>query len=248
MRFSTPLVEGKILKRYKRFLVDVQLDGGELVTAHNANTGSMASCWEPQRRVLLSYHDNPKRKLKYSLEMIHSGRSWICVNTHLANTIAREGILEGTISELQGYGELRSEIKVDDNVRLDFVLHDGMISNDPLRFQNPCYVEVKNVTLLDSLDQFPLALFPDSVSLRGQKHLGHLTQMAQNNIRAVMLYIVNRQEPKAFAPAAEIDSRYAQLLRDAQRAGVEILAYQSRLTRRSIKLQKKIPLHWEEKK
>ncbi len=238
MKLPDPLIKGKILKRYKRFLADVELENGEIITAHTANTGSMKTCWEPGWEVLLSYHDNPKRKLKYSLEMAHNGKTWIGINTSLPNKIAQEAIKNGTIQELQGYRELKPEIKID-QARLDILLHDGEVAGQPNVFKNPCYVEIKNVTLLGDN---AVSLFPDAVSTRGQKHLKQLIQLVKSGARGVMLYVINRQDVQAFAPAQEIDPDYARLLSEAQATGVEVLAYQCQLTPREITLRQPLPV------
>jgi len=230
MNFESTLISGKIIKRYKRFLADVELENGDIITAHTANTGSMKTCWEPGWKVLLSYHDNPKRKLKYSLEMTYNGSTWICVNTSLPNKIAIEGILNGTVKELAGYTHLKPEAKIGKS-RIDILL-----SNDG---EQPCYVEVKNVTLID---QKGGAIFPDSVTTRGQKHLEELTELVNNGTRAAMLYVVNREDASTFAPASEIDPKYAQLLKEAEKAGVEILAYQCSLSPDKVELVHPLPV------
>lgn len=230
MEFETPLVKGIIQKRYKRFLADIELENGEIITAHTANTGSMKTCWEPGWNVLLSYHDNPKRKLKYSLELTNNGTTWIGVNTSLPNKIAIEGIEKGVVKELQGYTTLKPEAKIGKS-RIDILL-----SNEG---EDPCYVEVKNVTLLGDNGQ---AIFPDAVSTRGQKHLEELTGLVNDGIRAAMLYVVNREDVNSFAPADHIDPTYGELLRKAAAAGVEILAYQCKLSPKGIKLTKKLPV------
>ncbi len=231
MNFEAPLIKGKILKRYKRFLADVELENGEVITAHTANTGSMKTCWEPGWNVLLSYHDNPKRKLKYSLELTNNGSTWICINTSLPNKIAMEGIENGIVKELQGYTTIKPEAKIGKS-RIDILL-----SNEG---ENPCYVEVKNVTLLGENAQ---GIFPDAVSTRGQKHLEELTGLVNEGIRSAMLFVVNREDVDSFAPADHIDPTYGELLRAAHRAGVEILAYQCKLTPNGIALAKKLPVH-----
>jgi sugar fermentation stimulation protein A len=230
MNYENELIPGKILKRYKRFLADIELETGEVITAHTANTGSMKTCWEPGWSVLLSYHDNPKRKLKYSLELTNNGSTWICVNTSLPNKIAMEGIKNGVVKELSGYNDIKPEVKIG-NSRIDILLSN---SDDDL-----CYVEVKNVTLSDENGG---AIFPDSVTTRGQKHLEELTVLAEKGIRAAMLYVVNREDVSSFAPAKEIDPKYAELLKKAKVAGVEILAYQCKLTPDGINLSHSLPI------
>jgi len=193
MNFAEVLVEGKILKRYKRFLSDIQLENETIITAHTANTGAMTTCWAPGWQVLLSLHDNPKRKYKYSLEMTHNGQTWIGVNTMLPNKLAVEGIENGVIAELQGYDSIQRESKIGDS-RLDLLLQKSSERKSPEK----CYVEVKNVTLLGDNKT---ALFPDAVSTRGQKHLATLTEIAKGGDRAVMLYIVQREDVNCFSPA-----------------------------------------------
>lgn len=230
MQFQDPLVEGTILKRYKRFLADVELPNGEIITAHTANTGSMKTCWEPGWKVLMSFHDNPKRKLKYSLEMIHNSTTWIGINTSLPNKMAVEAIENGTIKELQGYTKIKPEAKIG-NSRIDILLTKENAEQ--------CYVEVKNVTLLGEKKK---ALFPDAVSERGQKHLKELTGLVKDGIRSAMLYIVQREDVTSFSPADDIDPEYGRLLREAKKAGVEILCYQCKLTPKGIEVIKPLPV------
>ena len=229
MEYSAPTFKGKILKRYKRFLADVELledtpinKKGDLIVAHTANTGSMKTCWGEGWDVLLSYHDNPKRKLKYSLELTHNSTTWIGVNTSLPNKLAVEAIENGVIKELQGYEVIKPEEKVGKS-RIDLYLYSG----DKSAPTDECYVEIKNVTLLGE-DQ--LALFPDSVSERGQKHLVELTELKEKGIRSCMLYIVQREDVNRFSPASEIDPKYSELLRLAHSKGVEVLVYQCKLS------------------
>lgn len=230
MKFESTLIQGKILKRYKRFLADVELENGDIITAHTANTGSMKTCWEPGWSVLLSFHDNPKRKLKYSLEMTHNGKTWIGVNTSLPNKIAIEGIEKGVVKELNGYETIKPEAKIGKS-RIDILL-----SNNG---ENPCYVEVKNVTLLAKNNT---GIFPDAVSTRGQKHLEELTHLVENGTRAAMLFVINREDVKSFSPADDIDPTYGELLRKASLSGVEILAYKCKLSPKEIYLGEAIPV------
>ncbi len=230
MDFENTLIPGKILKRYKRFLADIELEDGEVIVAHTANTGSMKTCWEPGWPVLLSHHDNPKRKLKYSLELTHNGDTWIGINTSLPNKVAAEGIQSGVVKELQGYENLKPEAKVGKS-RIDILLSNN---KDDL-----CYVEVKNVTLLG---ENRAAIFPDAVSTRGQKHLEELTSLVKEGIRSAMLFVVNREDVDTFSPADHIDPDYGRLLREAHDAGVEILAYQCHVGPTGIALKKKLPV------
>lgn len=230
MKFESKLIKGKILKRYKRFLSDIELEDGTVVTAHTANTGSMKTCWEPGWKVLLSHHDNPKRKLKYSLELTHNGETWIGVNTSLPNKIAIEGIQNGVVKELQGYKTIKPEAKIGKS-RIDILL-----SNEG---EDLCYVEVKNVTLKGDKNQ---VLFPDGVSTRGQKHLEELISLKEQGIRACMLFVVNRADAESFSTADHIDPVYGELLRKAKESGVEILVYKCALSPKEIALEEAISL------
>lgn len=223
MNFENPLVSGKILKRYKRFLADVELENGEVITAHTANTGSMKTCWEPGWNVLMSFHDNPKRKLKYSLEMTHNQETWIGINTSLPNKLGKEAIENGTIKELQGYENIKPEAKIGKS-RIDLYLTGSADHPD-------CYVEIKNVTLKGEGKQ---VLFPDAVTERGQKHLQELINIVESGKRACMLYIVQREDVSHFSPADSIDVRYGELLREAKEKGVEVLCYQCKLSPKEI--------------
>jgi sugar fermentation stimulation protein A len=227
MKFSQPLQEGKILKRYKRFFADIQLNN-EIVVAHVPNTGSMKTCWEPGWKALVSFHDDPKRKLKYTLEMTSNGKSWIGVNTSWPNKLAQEAISSGHIKELLGYSTITPEKTIGES-RIDLYLT-GEGKKD-------CYVEIKNVTLA----QNQIALFPDAVSERGQKHLRELTHLSKSGHRACMLFIVQREDVTSFKPADAIDPEYGKLLREAAKAGVEILVYQCHLDVKGISLSKSLP-------
>ena len=232
MKFERKLIPGILIQRYKRFLADVKLDSGETVTAHCPNSGSMKSCKEPGWKVLLSQSDNPKRKLKYTWEMVHNEKCWIGINTHLANKLAVEAIYNGTIAELQGYESLRTEVKYGQNSRIDILLASG---------EKKCYVEVKNVTLVE--DGF--YKFPDAVTTRGQKHLRELQEMMRQGHRAVMLYVIQRNDGGIFKPAAEIDPVYSRSLQEAYANGVEILPCLANVSEDEIYLQKIIPFELE---
>ncbi len=228
MKYKTKLIEATILKRYKRFLSDIELKSGEIVCAHVPNTGSMTSCWEPGWKAYLTHSDDPKRKLKYTLELTHNGESFISINTGMTNKLVKEALDNKVIKELSAYSEIKAEQKVLDS-RLDFFLTNENLPD--------AYVEVKNVTLKHDANR---ALFPDAVSTRGQKHLKDLIELKSRGHRAVMLYVVNRTDVKSFEPAIEIDPTYSKLLLEAKKAGVEILAYQSEITTEDIKIKKPI--------
>jgi sugar fermentation stimulation protein A len=228
MKFNKPLIEGKLLKRYKRFLADVRLADGEVITCHCPNTGSMKSCIGKDWPVLLSRSDNPARKYPHTWEMVNNGRCWIGINTHLANTLAREAIENGVIAELAGYHSIEREKKYGENSRIDILLSGG---------QRRCYVEIKNVTLVEE-DGF--YRFPDSVTARGLKHLDELRAVVKKGDRAVMLYVIQRSDGTIFMPAEHIDPQYARKLKIAHREGVEILPYLARVAPDEIKITRKI--------
>ncbi|MGB0695320.1 MAG: DNA/RNA nuclease SfsA [Rhodospirillaceae bacterium] len=214
MQFPTPLIKGTLVKRYKRFLADVTLEDGSLVTAHCANSGSMQTVKEPESEVWLSHHDDPKRKLKYTWELIKVGEAYAGVNTGYPNKVAAEAIAEGLIPDLSGYASQRREVKYGKNSRIDILLEDP---NRPL-----CYVEVKNVTLKRSEAADGVIDFPDAVTSRGAKHLVELSDMVAQGHRAVMLYFVQRSDGGSVSIAEDIDPTYAQGVREAMNQGVEI--------------------------
>ncbi len=230
MRFSSPLVPGTLIKRYKRFLADVRLDDGALVTAHCTNTGSMLGCNGPGSRVHLSDQSGRGRKLDYTWELIRVGRTLVGINTLAANRLAREGIETGVIQELQGYDRLRAEVPTRPGSRLDFLLEGSGAQ---------CYVEVKNVTL--AVDR--IAAFPDAVSERGTKHLKELMHLRRHGRRAVLLFIIQRADCDSIRPADEIDPEYGRWLRRAAKAGVEVYPYRARVNSRAIVLKDAVPLH-----
>lgn len=219
-----PLIPGTLIKRYKRFLADITLADGSMVTAHCPNSGSMLGCNLPGSPVMLSQSPNPNRKLAYTWELVQVGGYWIGLNTMLPNRLAEEAILNGTISELQGYGQLRREVPYgSERSRIDLLLEGS---------QGRCYVEVKNVTLVEG----ELALFPDAVTERGQKHLRELMEVVRNGDRGIILFTVQRGDGKAVAPADRIDPAYGRLLREAVRNGVEALAYRASVQPEEIRL------------
>jgi sugar fermentation stimulation protein A len=229
MRFEQPLIEGVLLRRYKRFLADVRLSDGRTVTAHTPNTGSMAGCAEPGLRVWLRDSGNPRRKYPYSWELVES-RSGVLVgiNTTLANRLVRDAIEDDTVVELQGYGRIRTEQRYGmEGSRIDLLLEDGP--------RGRCYVEVKNVTLVED----GVALFPDAVSLRGTRHLRELRRVAEG-ARAVVLFCVQRADARAMRPAAHIDPEYARTLCAVMDKGVEALVYGARVSTQGIALQERL--------
>lgn len=239
MKFSTPLIRATLLRRYKRFLADVVLQSGEQVTVHTANTGAMTGCQAPGSTVWLSRSDNPRRKYALTWEIIEvdgaAGRIPVGINTMLSNKLVVEGIGNGVIDELQGYGQIKTEVKYGcENSRVDILLSGR---SDDSAGSECCYVEVKNVTLV----QDGRAFFPDTVSQRGSKHLRELTQVARQGQRAVIFYCVQRQDASMVMPADHIDPDYANWLRRAADGGVEVLAYQASVSAREITLTGKLP-------
>ncbi|HBA89394.1 MAG TPA: DNA/RNA nuclease SfsA [Geobacter sp.] len=229
MKLPHPLFHGTLIRRYQRFLADVELDDGTVVTAHTPNTGSMMGCATPGNRVLLSMSANPGRKYPHSWELVHADGIWVGINTQLPNLLVREAIENGTVAELGGYRQIRGEVAYGSGSRIDLLLsgESGL-----------CYVEVKNVTLVRSRR----ALFPDAVSARAQKHLRELMEMVSLGHRAVNFFVVQREDGEAVSPADAIDPAYGSVLREAKAYGVELLAYQASVTRTEVRLVRPIPI------
>ncbi|WP_428641086.1 DNA/RNA nuclease SfsA [Roseibium sp.] len=214
MKFSAPLVSGRLVKRYKRFLADVILDeDGTAITAHCANPGSMLGLKEPGSRVWLSLSDNPKRKLKYSWEVMEADGALVGINTAHPNKLVEEALQDGRIPELAGFASLKREVKYGKNSRVDILLE----STDGAK----TYVEVKNVHLMR---QPGFAEFPDSVTARGAKHLAELADMVGEGHRAVMVFLVQRPDCATLGLAGDIDPAYAAAFAAAREAGVEAYA------------------------
>ncbi len=230
MQFSTALHRGRLIKRYKRFLADVQLDDGTIVTAHCPNTGSMKTCYEENGHVWLSFSSDPKRKLSYTWEFSETAAGLIGVNTSKPNAVIAEGISRGLIAQLAGYKNLRQEVKYGKNSRIDILLEDPA--------KGSCYVEVKNTTLLDGQG----VLFPDAVTDRGLKHLEELEQTVDSGHRAVMVYFINRPEGDFFSPADSIDPKYGKALRTAVKQGVEVIAIRAKSSIKGITVGESIPV------
>ncbi|WP_420414676.1 DNA/RNA nuclease SfsA [Roseibium sp.] len=214
MKFPAPLVSGRLVKRYKRFLADVVLDeSGEEITVHCANPGSMLGLKEPGSRVWLSQSDNPKRKLKYSWEVIEADGALVGINTAHPNKLVEEALVDGRIPELAEFEILKREVKYGKNSRIDILLEQADGSKT--------YVEVKNVHLMREPG---LAEFPDSVTARGAKHLGELADMVREGHRAAMVFLVQRPDCAKLSLAADIDPNYAAAFKEAAEAGVETYA------------------------
>lgn len=227
MKLNTPLIHGRLIQRYKRFLADVKLDNGDIITAHCTNSGSMKSCLEDNAEVYLTPIDDPKRKTKFTWEMIKINGDWVGINTGNPNKLAFEAIQNGEIEKLKGYTEVQREVKFGDS------RFDVMAKND----KETCFIEVKNVTYKEG----NYALFPDAVTSRGKKHLETLVKVKEQGMRAVMLYIIQRVDVDIFAPAIEIDPDYAKSLKNAYTKGVEIIPMQVKVSPEKIELLKELP-------
>lgn len=234
MRFTEPLNEGILLRRYKRFLADIELADGTQVTAHCPNSGSMRTVAIPGNRALLSRATNPKRKLAWTWEIAYVGNGTVpaLVNTMWPNHVVREAIEAGQVAQLTGYGTIRSEVPYGERSRIDHLL---MGEDRP-----DCYVEVKNVTLLHEPG---VASFPDGVTTRGARHLRELMQVVADGGRAVQLFHVARGDVDEVRPADSIDPHYGQTLRRAAAAGVEVLAYRAAVSPSGVTLADQIPVH-----
>jgi sugar fermentation stimulation protein A len=228
MLFNSRLIRGTLVQRYKRFLADVRLPNGDIVTAHCTNTGSMLGCKEPGSTVYLSLSPNKGRKLAYTWEMIQVNRAWVGINTMHPNRLVAEAIAGGMIPELSGYDLMRREVKVSAHSRLDLCLEGNA---------GCCFVEVKNVTV--SIDR--AAAFPDAISERATKHLKELMRLKRRGHRAAVVFVVQRGDCDYFRPADEIDREYGRWLRRAVKAGVEALPYRAKVNTREIVLTQRLP-------
>ena len=224
------LIEGRLVRRYKRFLADVELADGTVVVAHCPNPGSMKTMKEEGCKVWLSASDNPKRKLAFTWELVLSASSLTLVNTARANGIVEEGLHAGVVRPLSGFHTLRREVRYGDKSRLDFHLQWE---------DRSCFVEGKNVTMFDGPGR---SAFPDSVTARGAKHLRELMSIAAKGERAVLLFCSSRADTTRIRPADEIDPVYGETLRVAAREGVAIMAYSCKLSESQVVLAEAIPV------
>ena len=220
MQFSPALASGILIKRYKRFLADVALPDGSIITIHCPNTGSMKNCLFPGETVWFSTSDNPKRKYPHTWEIMQTDQQHLIgINTTRANALAEEAILQQVITELRGYDNLKREVKYgNENSRIDILLTS--------QNRSECYIEVKSCTLLEQ----QVGYFPDAVTTRGQKHLRELIHMVTLGHRAVLLFVVQHSGITTVKPARHIDPEYAELLKQAVSMGVEVLAYKTKLS------------------
>ena len=235
MRFAAPLIRGRLVQRYKRFLADVMLDSGETVTATCPNTGSMIGLTSPGSVVWLAESDSPTRKYRHTWEMVEAdlgqGAALVGINTSRPNALVAEAIGEGLVAGLDGYPELRREVKYGQNSRIDILLD--------CADKGRCYVEIKNVHMMRRAG---LAEFPDSVTQRGAKHLVELTDMVRHGHRAVMMFLIQRGDALRLDLARDVDPAYGAAFDAARAAGVEMLAYRCRLSPEEIVLETAVPI------
>ncbi|MDH3349828.1 MAG: DNA/RNA nuclease SfsA [Desulfobulbaceae bacterium] len=228
MKISLVQKKGVLIRRYKRFLADVCLPDGEVLTAHCPNTGSMTGCSAPGSQVVVTDSQNLKRKYPWTLEMVFQDDVWIGVNTFLTNKLVREALENGIIDDFGTVEDIRPEVKTSDNSRLDFLLQTS---------NGATYLEVKNCSLV--MDQ--VAYFPDAVTARGTKHLKELLCLKEQGHESAVLFVVQRGDGKIFRPAAHVDENYAQTLREVAGGGVKVLAYQADVSPERIVISHKIP-------
>ncbi len=228
MQFTSPLVQGTLIKRYKRFLADVRMENGEVVTAHCPNTGTMLSCSTPDSPVCLSRSDNPKRKYPFTLEMVKDHSTWVGVNTARTNKLVAEAIGNGQIAEFLDINTIKSEVKTSDHTRLDLQVTHGNIST---------FIEVKNCSLAVG----GCAMFPDAVTTRGTKHLHELIRLTLEGKRACIFFLVQRMDADRFSPASHIDLIYGEALFQAAEAGVMVLVYQAEVSPDGINVVRPLP-------
>jgi len=228
MKFTSPLTHGRLVRRYKRFLADVVLDDGTKAVAHCTNSGSMKTCLEAGAEVWLSPAADPKRKTRYTWEMIRIDGDWVGINTSQPNALALEWVTKGLLPGLEGLEGLRREVRWEDS-RFDlYGEQDG----------RGCFMEVKNVTMKEG----ERALFPDAVTERGRKHLQTLVRVKKAGMRAVMIYVVQRMDVRIFSPARDIDPAYGKALDKAVHQGVEIIVAQARVSPEGIEFHRVLPV------
>ncbi|MEA2060582.1 MAG: DNA/RNA nuclease SfsA [Thermodesulfobacteriota bacterium] len=229
--YCLPLLKhGRLIKRYKRFLADIELETGGMVTAHCPNSGSMKGCAVPGAPVWISESTNPARKLKYTWELIQMPESMIGINTQVPNKLVKQAIEQGIIQELAEYKKVTSEVKTSSHTRLDLLLEKDN--------GEKCYVEIKNCTLVEE----GTAMFPDAVTTRGQKHLEELQHLTCLGHRAVIFYLIQRMDAREFKPASRIDPAYAEKLKTAVQNKVEVITRDTVIDTFEIKIGKSIPV------
>lgn len=220
---------GTLLKRYKRFLADVLTEGGEMLTVHCPNSGSMRGCADPGSPVVISHSTNPRRKYAWTLEMVQHNGVWIGVHTGRTNGLVREALELGVITDFGAIASIQAEITVSGQSRLDFLLETP---------SGATYLEVKNCSLVEDR----IAFFPDAITTRGTRHLIELVALRTAGHGAAVLFCIQRQDAHCFKPAAHIDRKYAETVAWAQSEGVQFLAYQAAIEPHAIKITRKIPV------
>ena len=230
MKFDKPLLAATLLRRYKRFLADVELDTGEQLTVHCPNTGAMTACAEPGSRIWLSHSDSKTRKYPHSWELVDTGNGMACIHSVRANAVVEEGLSAGQIDSLAGYSSVRREVKYGQGSRADLLLEGS---------SGRCFVEVKSVTLRLADGS---GAFPDAVSERARKHLRELQTVAERGERAVIFFCVFHEGIERVIPAHDIDPAYCEALVEAQAAGVEAIAWAASINPQAIKLARELPV------
>tara|TARA_Y100000590_G_scaffold288173_1_gene324499 strand:- start:697 stop:1392 length:696 start_codon:yes stop_codon:yes gene_type:complete len=227
MKFKDRLLQGTLIKRYKRFFADIKYKG-KIITAHCPNSGSMMGLLDKGNKAWFSKSNNPKRKLKYTLEIIEVNKKMVGINTLLTNKIVLESLYKKKINSLKKFNNIKPEVKFNINTRFDFLL-----KND----KEKCFLEVKNVTLVREKE---LAEFPDAVTSRGTKHLNELCKAINKGYESYILYLIQREDCKSFKIANDIDEKYKSSFNDAKKFGVKILCYDCKLSNKEIKLNNQI--------
>ena len=228
MKFTKSLIKGKLVKRYKRFFTDIKLDNKEIIVAHCPNTGSMMGLLDEGNEVFVSKNDDPKRKLKYTLEIIKVKKNLVGVNTHFANKIAFHGLSNNLVKEVKNSNNIKPEVFFDKETRFDFLIEKN---------NQKTFVEVKNVTLFR---KDKLAEFPDAVTSRGSKHLKALIEATKKGYKTYLLFLVQIQGVTDFKIAKDIDKEYYENYKIAKKVGVKFLAYRCKINSKEIKIEKKI--------
>ena len=230
MNFENKFISGLFIKRYKRFFVDVKINN-EIITAHCPNTGSMYGLLKAGNKVWVSKSNNPKRKLKYTLEIIEDNKSKVGVNTHFANKIVLHALRNKLIKEFKNISVIKPETKFGKNSRFDFLI---------INKKNRTFIEVKNVTLSRKKG---FAEFPDAITTRGLKHINELVKASKKNYKIFILYLIQRNDCMTFSIAKDIDSKYAEALEKAVKNNLNILCYDCKFSPKGIKLNKKIKIN-----
>lgn len=233
MQFEQTLIEGTFKSRTKRFVAEVELENGEAVSAHLANRGSMLGCSEPGSKVLLSVHDDPRRKFKHQLEIVYSGQVPVLVHTGRPSGVITEALQAGLIPELAGYGEIRREVPCRDG-KISILLEGNGL--------RPCYIDVYNVTLAEAR----VAQFPDAVDERLTERMSDLTDLVREGNRAMVMFVATRADVDSFRPADAIDPEFSQAFRDAVARGVETLCYRANVTQTGIELDARLTMDLSE--